>query len=57
MNIAQYMADNSIHAIKAWPVGRVSVELTDGRFGIGVTVSGALEEAKQPDAQNIRKAA
>lgn len=57
MDLAAYMAEHGIHAIKAWPVGRITVELHDGRFGVGIGFAEALEEANKPDATNIRKAA
>jgi hypothetical protein len=32
-----------------------SVVLKDGRFGVGETVGEALDKAKKPDAENVRR--
>jgi hypothetical protein len=36
---------------------RFSVVLMDGRIGIGASVGEALDKAKRPDAENVRRAA
>ena len=51
-----WMERESIAKIGRWPQRRISIELFDGRFGVGATVSEALAKAKA-GADNIRKVA
>lgn len=54
-NFTRLMIRNEVATIKRWPAGRFSVELVDGRFGVGGSVGEALEKA-QLGNENIRKA-
>jgi len=59
MNDAAFIAwldRESIHKIGRWPAGRVSVELQDGSFGVGRTVTEALAKAKA-HTDNVRQVA
>jgi hypothetical protein len=54
---AQTSIAPAIDRIRHWrALERYSVVLTDGSLGIGGTVADALEKAKAPDAQNVRRA-
>lgn len=55
--IESFMEANGIHKIGRWPVGRYSVELSDGRIGVGIGIAKALREARKPRAASVRKAA
>lgn len=57
VNLTRLMLRNDVVCVKRWIAGRFSVELQDGRLGIGASVGEALEKAKAPDASNIRKVA
>lgn len=57
VNLTQIMVREGIVEIKAWPGGRFSVKLRDGRFAVGATVGEALALAKLPGAENLQKVA
>lgn len=57
VDLTAIMQREGIERITSYLVGRYSVMLHDGRFGVGKSVGEALDKAKAADADNIKMAA